>query len=95
MKPIVPGGESDVLRENWVLNCSGCVVMALSPSCAEKRALADRFFWAVSEYHRIQSAHVAALRNGDAPFEDELKRAHEVREAATEALLSHQRAHGC
>jgi hypothetical protein len=70
--------------------------MTSSPSCAEKRALADRFFWAVSEYHRIQSAHVAALRKGESLlFEDELRCAHEVKEAATEALLRHEREHGC
>jgi hypothetical protein len=71
--------------------------MAPEPAfCFEKKRLIAEFVKAVSEYHRMQSAQLAALRKGeDFPFEAELSRAREQRDRAKYSVLAHQELHGC
>ena len=73
-------------------------VAAPSPiiACARKQVLIRPFFRAVSDYHRVQTAQLAALRNGeDFLFEDELAAAAIRRENAKYAVLAHADKHGC
>jgi hypothetical protein len=73
--------------------------MAPVPSptvCVEKQRLTKAFIKAVSEYHRMQSAQIAALRNGDGfQFEELLGKARKARDASKRALLQHENEHGC
>ncbi len=65
-------------------------------SCIEKERLLLEFSRAVSEYNRIQSAQVAAVRHdGTFPFREELEKAARRREEAKYAVLAHQEEHGC
>jgi hypothetical protein len=65
-------------------------------SCTVKQLLFDSYVAAVAEVHRISSAQVAALRNGEGlPFEIQLAKALEWRENAKFALMAHSEQHGC
>jgi hypothetical protein len=65
-------------------------------ACIEKQRLMREFAKAVSDYHRMQSAQVAAvMRGADFPFEAELAEAAARRENAKYAILAHQQEHGC
>jgi hypothetical protein len=72
-------------------------VAAPSPiACAQKRALQKAFVKAVSELHRLQSAQVAAVLNGDGfLFRKEIAEAEELRAETKYAILAHQQDHGC
>jgi len=64
--------------------------------CMEKERLRLAFVSAVSEFHRIQTAQVAALASGELfPFEEELAKALQARENAKYALIAHQEQHCC
>ena len=64
--------------------------------CIEKQRLLQAFADAVSEHHRMQSAQVAAVLNGqDFPFEEEIARASARREQAKYEVLAHRAEHGC
>ena len=74
--------------------------MASSPApivtCTEQRKLLKAFAHAVKEYHRMQTAQVAAVLNGkDFPFEDWLEKAAKAKEQAKYAILRHLEEHGC
>jgi hypothetical protein len=65
-------------------------------ACIELRRLQQEFADAVSEHHRIQSAQVAAVMNGEVcPFEKELAEALTRKENAKYAIIAHQEKHGC
>ena len=65
-------------------------------ACARKQALIQAFLRAVSDYHRMKNAQLAALRNSeDFPFEDELAAVASERERAKAAFLAHSQKHGC
>jgi hypothetical protein len=65
-------------------------------ACIEKQRLLQEFARAVSEYHRLQSAQVAAVINGEGfLFEEQLADAAIRRDEAKYAVLAHQQAHGC
>jgi len=73
-------------------------VAAPSPiiACTRKEALTQVYLRAVSEYHRMQSAKLAALRHGESfLFEDELAAAASERKRAKAAALAHSKEHGC
>jgi hypothetical protein len=64
--------------------------------CNEKKTLMERFTKAVSDYLRMQTAQMRALRNGEGlRFEDEIKAAGRLREQARRAIVEHERQHGC
>ena len=64
--------------------------------CFEKQKLIKEFERAVSELHRMQSAQVLAVRNGeDFPFREQIAAASERRDCTTYAIISHQQDHGC
>jgi hypothetical protein len=64
--------------------------------CNEKKTLMERFTKAVSDYLRMQTAQMRALRNGAGlQFEDEIKAARRLREQARRAIVEHERQHGC
>jgi len=64
--------------------------------CNEKKTLMERFTKAVSNYLRMQTAQMRALRNGEGlRFEAEIKSARKVREQAKRAIVEHERQHGC
>jgi hypothetical protein len=64
--------------------------------CLEREKLTRAFAWAVSELHRMQSAQVAAVRNGeDFPFQEQIAAAAERRELAKYAVIAHRETHGC
>ena len=64
--------------------------------CFEKQRLIKEFERAVSDLHRIQSAQVLAVLNGeDFPFREEIAAASERRECAKYAIIVHQQDHGC
>jgi len=73
--------------------------MASAPTpvvCFDKERLLREFAAAVSDYHRVQSAQVAAVKKGeDFPFELELAKAAQRRENAKYAIIAHQEQHGC
>jgi len=67
-------------------------------ACIERERLMREFVATASEYHRIQSAQIAAmLRDGaeDFPFEKELAQATMRRENAKYAILLHRQKHRC
>jgi len=65
-------------------------------ACIEKERLLQAFAKAVSDYHRMQTAQVAAVQRGeDFPFQEELAQAAEVRDRAKYAVLQHRLEHGC
>jgi hypothetical protein len=65
-------------------------------ACIEKEKLMRAFAHAVSEHHRMQSAQLAAVLQGeDFPFEEEIARAAARRESAKYDVLAHQQQHGC
>lgn len=70
---------------------------APTPSiCIEKERLIREFANAVSEHHRMQSAQVKAVLNGeDFLFEAEIADTAARRENAKYAILAHRRDHGC
>ena len=73
-------------------------VAAPSPitACTRKEVLTQAYLRAVSEYHRMQSAKLAALRHGESfLFEDELAAVASERERAKAAFLAHSQKHGC
>jgi hypothetical protein len=64
--------------------------------CFEKQRLIRNFEHAVSEYNRMNSAQVLAVRNGeDFPFQDEIAQAAAAKDNAKYAILAHQQEHGC
>jgi len=64
--------------------------------CIEKQRLLEDYTAAVSEFNRMHSAQLAAVRKGeDFPFEEQIARAAERRENAKYAILAHQEKHGC
>lgn len=55
-----------------------------------------RYIKAVSDLHRMQSAQIAALRQGDGfQFEDEIKVARKAVDEARSVIAWHERQHGC
>jgi hypothetical protein len=73
--------------------------MSAAPSiilCLEKWKLIKAYEWCVSEYNRMNSAQVAALRNGDGfIFSEQIAHAGLVKEQAKYAILKHEEEHGC
>jgi phage-related protein len=64
--------------------------------CIEKQKLIKAFEWAVSEYNRMNSAQVAAVRNGDGfIFGEQVARAGLLKDCAKYALIKHEEEHGC
>ena len=64
--------------------------------CFEKQKLIKEFEHAVSELHRMQTAQVAAVRNGeDFPFQEQIAEATERKDRARYAIIAHQQVHGC
>jgi hypothetical protein len=52
--------------------------------------------WAVSEYNRMKTAQVQAVKNGDGPLFTDLIAAFGLRmDRAKYAILKHQEEHGC
>jgi phage-related protein len=73
--------------------------MSAAPStlvCFEKRKLIKAFEWAVSEYNRMNSAQVAALRNGEGLlFSEQIAAAGLRKDRAKYALIAHEEQHRC
>ena len=73
--------------------------MAAAPSaivCLKKEKLLREFAKAVSDYHRMQSAQLAALLKGqDFMFQAEIAEASDRKEQAKYAILEHRQEHGC
>ena len=64
--------------------------------CLERERLIREFAGAVSDHHRMQSAQLKAVLNGeDFPFEAEIAETGARRENAKYAILAHRRQHGC
>jgi hypothetical protein len=64
--------------------------------CMEKQRLIKEFERAKSDYHRMNTAQVLAVRNGENfPFQDEIAKAADRKEQAKYAILAHQQEHGC
>jgi len=64
-------------------------------ACIEKQRLLREFISAVSYYHKIQSAQIESLIQGDSfDFEPEIAEAAERREQAKYAVIAHQQEHG-
>jgi len=64
--------------------------------CQRQQELLLAFSQAVAEYHRIHSAHVAAVLKGDPDLlEAELKATNRRRNQAKDAVVDHRRTHGC
>jgi hypothetical protein len=58
--------------------------------------LSEDFACTMSEYHRMQSAQVAAVLNGeDFPFEEWISNAAARKDQAKYAILAHREKHGC
>jgi hypothetical protein len=64
--------------------------------CLEKVKLIKAYEWCVSEYNRMNSAQVVALRNGDGfIFSEQIAEAGLLKERAKYAILKHEEEHGC
>jgi hypothetical protein len=76
---------------------SAVAMAAPSPTvCIEKMKLMREFVGAVSDYHRMQTAQVRAVTNGEGfLFEEEIAEAAARRERAKYAILEHLQNHGC
>ena len=71
---------------------------ALAPivTWSKRHQLLQEFAQVVSEYHRMQTAQVAAFVDGrDFPFEDWIAKAAARMEEAKYAVLAHKQEHGC
>ena len=65
-------------------------------ACVEKWKLLKAYEWAVSEYNRMNSAQVAALRNGEGfRFTAQIAAAGHRKDHAKDAILKHEEEHGC
>jgi len=63
--------------------------------CLEKQKLLRAFEWAVSEYNRMNTAQVAAMKNGDGPmFTEHIAAAGLRMDRAKYAILKRQEEHG-
>jgi hypothetical protein len=63
--------------------------------CPEKQRFLEDFASTMSEYHRMQSAQVAAVLNGeDSPFENWINNAAARKDQAKYAVLGHREQHG-
>jgi hypothetical protein len=71
--------------------------MAPMPTlCEEKQWLMARYIKAGWEYHRMQAAQIAALRNGQGfQFAGAIKGARRRINEARRAISAHERVHGC
>jgi len=64
--------------------------------CIKKERLMREFAKAVSDYHRMNSAQLAAVLNGqDFPFEAQIAEAGERVQEMKYAILAHRQEHGC
>lgn len=64
--------------------------------CVESMRLLKEYANAVSECHRMQTAQLVAVRNGENfPFEEEIAKAAIRRENVKYAILAHREEHGC
>jgi hypothetical protein len=64
--------------------------------CEEKQWLIARYIKAGSEFHRMQSAQIAALRKGEGfQFDGEISAARRHIDAARRAISAHEKEHGC
>jgi hypothetical protein len=64
--------------------------------CLEKVKLIKAYQWAVSEYNRMNSAQVVALRNSDGfIFSEQIAQAGLLMEQAKYAIIEHEEEHGC
>ena len=74
-------------------------ILNVSPApiyCAEKMRLLDEFVAAVADYLKIESAKLAAAVRCEEWLSDgELEAARKRKNAAKEAIRSHQQSHGC
>ena len=73
--------------------------MATTPRpafCNEKQRLITEFTRATSDYLRMQSARLISLIDGDGfQFVSEIKAAAKIKDEARDAVLDHERQHGC
>ena len=64
--------------------------------CEERQRLVTAFTTAVSEYLRMRSAQIAAIKRGDGfLFEAEIEKARERKNGARRAIELHRLQHGC
>jgi hypothetical protein len=64
--------------------------------CIERQKLINEFEWAVSEFNRMNSAQVAAVRNGHGfMFAEQIADAERFKENVKYAIIKHQEEHGC
>ena len=64
--------------------------------CIQRERLLREYAKAVSEYHRMHSAELAAVLKGeDFPYEEQIAEASLRREQAKYAILAHRSEHGC
>jgi hypothetical protein len=65
-------------------------------ACVEKWKLLKAYAWAVSEFNRMNSAQLAALRNGEGfRFTDQIAAAERHKDNAKYAILKHEEEHNC
>ena len=65
-------------------------------ACIEKQRLLDEYARAVSDFNRMNSAQVAALRNSEGfIFTDQIAAAGLRMDRAKYAILAHEQEHGC
>jgi len=64
--------------------------------CIEKQRLLKEYTSAVSDWARMHSAHVAALKGGEKDvFDEQLSAASDRVDNAKYAVIAHQEMHGC
>jgi hypothetical protein len=64
--------------------------------CFEKLKLVKAYEWAVSEYNRMNSAQLAALRNGEGfIFTEQIAQAGRLKDNAKYAIIAHEESHAC
>ena len=65
-------------------------------ACEERQRLVEAFTKAVSEYLRMRSAQIAAVKRGDGfLFDREIENAQQQKDSARNAIELHRLRHGC
>jgi hypothetical protein len=88
--------QLEIARPDKVVRRDNLGVLAERIVCAQRRRLVKNFVSAVSEYLRLESSRIAAIKFGDEHLlQSQLEAARKRKEEVKWAIREHQKEHGC